>query len=289
MHEDPILALVERQDWLGPIAEKGQKLVQQAVQAGGESGQAAKNALHGVWLKHPLHAAITDVPVGSWTAAVVLDLLEASGNEEYAAGADAAVAVGLVGAVASAASGLADWSDTQGTPQRVGALHGLLNTGAALLYGSSYALRKAGNRTLGRTCAFLGYGVVLASAYLGGALSYNLKIGVNHAPLEEDLPEDWRQAIAESDLKEGEPKVVDIGGIPVMLLKRGGDTVALANTCSHLGGPLGEGKIEGETVVCPWHGSRFCLRDGQVLDGPATTNQPTFQVKIENGTVFVKP
>lgn len=288
MPEDPVLAIVDQQEWLAPIQEKGQELVLQAFESAGETGLAIKNALHGVWLKHPLHAAITDVPVGSWTAAAVLDVLDATGRDEYAPGADAAVAIGLVGAVASAASGLADWSETHGKAQRVGAMHGLLNTAAALLYGSSYAFRKSGNRGLGRACGFVGYGLVLASAYLGGALSYNQKIGVNHAPLENELPEDWQAALAESELNEGQPKSVDVAGVPVMLLKRQGEIVALANSCSHLGGPLAEGKIDGDTVICPWHGSRFCLKDGSVVNGPATTNQPKLDVKVENGQIFVK-
>ncbi len=289
MSEEAILSLVEKQEWLAPIQEKGQAWVKDAYEAAGESGQAIKNALHGVWLGHPLHSAITDVPVGSWTAAAVLDCLEASGQEKYAPGADAAVAVGLVGALGSAVSGITDWSDTQGKAQRVGALHGLLNGGATVLYGTSYILRKSGNRGLGRVFGFAGYAVVLASAYLGGVLSYNQKIGVNHAPdEEEDLPKDFKRVCSESDLSEGQPKKADVDGTPLMLLKRDGEIFALAEKCSHMGGPLSEGQIEGDTVVCPWHGSRFCLKDGSVLDGPATTPQPTLEVRVQDGQVLVR-
>jgi nitrite reductase/ring-hydroxylating ferredoxin subunit len=77
-------------------------------------------------------------------------------------------------------------------------------------------------------------------------------------------------------------------GTPVVLLKRGTNIHALANQCSHLGGPLAEGQLEGDSVICPWHGSRFCLRDGQVLNGPATTPQPTFDVKIQDGNVLLR-
>src|SRR5579875_904025 len=98
MSEDPIVTLVAQQDWLQPIQESGEEFVKAAYSAAGPAGQVIKNALHGVWLKHPLHAAITDVPVGSWTAAAVLDVLEAGGRDEYGPGADAAVAIGLVGA-----------------------------------------------------------------------------------------------------------------------------------------------------------------------------------------------
>ncbi len=289
MSENPILALVDQQDWLLPIQEKGEALVKEAFEAAGESGQAIKNVLHGTWLGHPLHAAITDIPVGSWTAAAVLDVLEASGQEQYGPGADAAVAVGLVGALGSALAGIADWSDTHGKPQRLGAMHGLLNIGATLLYGTSWVLRKTGQRGAARTLGFVGFAAVGASAWLGGALSYTQKIGVNHAPdPDKELPHDFTAVGAESDLTENQPKVVDVKGVPVMLVKQGDAIHALANICSHLGGPLAEGKIEGDTVVCPWHGSRFCLRDGAVIDGPATHPQPVLDVKIENGQILVR-
>ncbi len=289
MKEDPILAVVEKQEWLAPIQEQGEALVKKAYESAGAPGQAIKNALHGVWLKHPLHAAITDVPVGSWTAALVLDLLEAGGREEYAAGADAAVVVGLAGALGSALSGLTDWSDVQGKPQRVGAMHGLLNVAATVLYAGSYAFRKSKQRGLGRGLGFLGYGLVLASAYLGGALSYTQRIGVNHAAdPDEDFPKDFTPACAEAELPDGQLKRVNVKGTDIVLLKRGNAVFALGEKCSHLGGPLSEGQLEGDTVQCPWHGSRFCLKDGSVVDGPATHPQPTLDVMTRDGQIFVR-
>lgn len=288
MSENPILALAEKQEWLQPIQDKGEAFVKQAYQAAGPNGQKVKNALHGVWLGHPLHSAVTDVPVGSWTAALVLDCLEAGGNPKYAPGADAAVAVGLVGALGSAVSGLTDWSDTQGKPQRVGALHGLLNVGATVLYTGSYLFRKADKRGVGRGLGFLGYAVVLASAYLGGELAYAQRIGVNHAAEPDELPQDYAKVCSESDLVEGQPKRVSVAGTGIFLLKQADKIYALAEKCSHLGGPLSEGDIEGDTVRCPWHGSRFCLRDGSVVDGPATNPQPALDVQVRDGAVLVR-
>jgi nitrite reductase/ring-hydroxylating ferredoxin subunit len=74
----------------------------------------------------------------------------------------------------------------------------------------------------------------------------------------------------------------------VLLVKKGVKIFALAETCSHAGGPLSEGKIEGDTVVCPWHGSRFCLRDGNVIDGPATYPQPALDVQVREGQILVR-
>lgn len=289
MSENPVLAFIDQQDWLQPIQDKGEAWVNDTFSAAGEAGDAVKNALHGVWLKHPLHAAITDVPVGSWTAAAVLDVLEATGQDQYAPGADAAVAVGLVGSVGAALSGITDWSATHGKAQRLGAFHGLMNTAAALLYGTSYVLRKTGQRTAARSLSFAGFGLVLASAWLGGELSYSQKIGVNHAPEpSKELPENFSVACAESDLTDGQPKKVDVDGTPIFLLKDQSGLHALANTCSHLGGPLDEGKLEDGSIVCPWHGSRFCVATGKVLDGPATHDQPVLDVKVENGQVLVR-
>ncbi len=289
MSQDPILSLVEQQEWLAPVQQVGEKLVKKAFESAGENAQPIKNALNGVWLGHPLHSAITDIPLGSWTTAAVLDLLEGGGQDQYAAGADAAVAIGLVGAAGSAVTGLTDWSDTQGSPQRVGALHGLLNIAAATLYTGSYIARKRRNRGLGRALGFLGYGVVCAGAYLGGVLAYRQRIGVDHSPdPDDDLPRDFKAVVAESELVEGQAYKATVDGVDVFLLKRGGEIFALANRCSHMGGPLAEGEIHGDTVTCPWHGSRFCMKTGEVLDGPAVHPQPKLEVRVEGGQVLVR-
>ncbi len=289
MSENSIMGLVDRQEWLQPIQDTGAELIHNAFTAAGPAGQTAKNALHGVWLGHPLHPAMTDVPVGSWTVATALDLLEIRGDSQYRAGADAAVMLGLLSSIPVALTGMTDWSDTHGKPQRVGALHGILNVGAAVLYAASYAARKSEKRGLGRLLGFLGYGVLLSSAYLGGELSYSQKIGVNHAPdAEGELPKEFTEAIKESELMQGKPSKVSIQGTDIFILKNGLKIFAMAEHCSHLSGPLSEGRVERDSIVCPWHGSRFCLEDGRVEDGPATSNQPVLDVKVEDGTVFVK-
>jgi nitrite reductase/ring-hydroxylating ferredoxin subunit/uncharacterized membrane protein len=289
MAENALLTSINQQEWLQPGVDRSAELIKDAFEAGGEGGQRIKNALHGVWLGHPLHPAITDVPVGSWTVAAALDLLEIRGDSHYQSGADFAVLLGLLASVPAAISGATDWSDTHGKAQRVGAVHGLLNLGAATLYGISFAARRAERRGIGKTLGFLGFGLVMLSAYLGGELSYTQKIGVNHAPdVEEELPKEYKVALAESALEVGKPVKVTVEGNDVLLLKTPTTIYALANKCSHMGGPLDEGKVEGDTVVCPWHGSRFCLKDGQVEDGPATANQPAFDVRIEGGNVLVK-
>ncbi len=289
MAENRLLASIDRQDWLQPGVDRSSELIKDAFEAAGEGGQSIKNALHGVWLGHPLHPAITDVPVGSWTVAAAMDLLEMRGDSNYKSGADFAVLFGLLSSVPAAISGATDWSDTHGKAQRVGAVHGMLNLGAAALYTGSLFARRAERRGLGRALGFLGFGCVLLSSYLGGELSYSQKVGVNHAPdVEEELPKDFTAVIAEAELVQGKPTKVNVQGTDVFLLKTPTTLYALADKCAHMGGPLSEGQVEGDSIVCPWHGSRFCLKDGRVEDGPATNNQPAFDVKIEGGKVLVR-
>ena len=106
-----------------------------AYASGGDAGRGLKDVLNGTWLGHPLHPAITDVPVGAWTAALVMDLL---GERR---GAKIAVGVGLAGALGAAASGLTDWLDTYGTPRRLGVVHAAVNGTATLLYAGSWLAR----------------------------------------------------------------------------------------------------------------------------------------------------
>src|SRR5579885_3048859 len=262
------IALVEEQKWLDPISDVLQKAINGAFSSGGAAGQRIANALHGTWLGHPLHPVLTDVPIGAWTVALVLDIAEGStGNKKYARGADAAITVGLIGAVGAAITGLTDWHKIDGKPRRLGITHGLLNTIAAGLYTSSLIARRRKSRSTGRVLSGIGYAIAATSAYLGGNLVYQERIGVDHTG-DLELPDKFVGAIAETELKDGELKKADVAGVPVLLLRKGGKIEAIVERCSHLGGPLSEGELIENSVRCPWHGSRFCLETGRVLDGP---------------------
>jgi nitrite reductase/ring-hydroxylating ferredoxin subunit/uncharacterized membrane protein len=283
------VAVIEKQDWLEPIADRLQPTVAAALGVDGPIGPKAANILHGTWLGHPLHVVLTDVPLGSWTAAAVLDLLEEkTGSRAIGRGADAAIAVGLVGAAAAALTGLTDWSKIGGgRPRRIGLAHGLVNATATVCYFTSLCLRRAHSRRAGRRLAWLGLIVSSVAAYLGGHLVYKEKIGVDHTA-DYSLPEDFVAVLAEADLRENELRRVDAGGTPVLLVRRGNRIYAIAETCAHLGGPLSEGKLEGATVRCPWHGSRFSLEDGRVLEGPSVHAQPVLEVRIRDGQIEVR-
>ena len=279
--------VVDEQHWLDRVAEPVQDRVLKALASGGEAVRQVKNALHGVWLGHPLHPVLTDVPIGAWTVALMLDAVASGKPRGFSDAADAAVAIGVAGAVGAAATGVTDWAHTDGRPRRLGIAHALLNSLALGLYATSLVVRRRGARETGCTLSALGYGVMLTASYLGGHLVAKERIGVDHAG-DRDRPRDFTRALADRDLSESHPRRVEIDGVRVLLVKRGGTIFAIGETCAHLGGPLAEGRLEGDSIRCPWHGSRFALSDGRVLDGPATFPQPCFETRVRDGYIEVR-
>jgi nitrite reductase/ring-hydroxylating ferredoxin subunit/uncharacterized membrane protein len=274
-------ALVEAMPWLDDIAG----VLQQAAEPllGQDAPHGPRDALYGVWLGHPLHPAVVTMPLGCWTAGAIFDLM----GEERAA--DLSMGLGLATTPLAVLSGAAQWQDAvyAESPRRLGALHATLNVAASLCIAGSLAARKQGSRTAGLALSTLGLGIATVSAWLGGDLAYDLGLGVDHAAFEEP-PEKWTDACAVDDLADGKPKRVNLKNAPVMLLRHEDGIHAIGATCSHLGGPLDEGKIEGETVTCPWHGSVFCLQDGWVQHGPATMSVPLYDVRIHGDRVQVR-
>jgi nitrite reductase/ring-hydroxylating ferredoxin subunit len=217
--------------------------------------------------------------------ATVLDL-SGRGNGHQDRAADTAIGIGLAGAVGAAVTGLTDWQHTVGGDRRVGMVHGLLNLSATGLYAISLALRLRGDRTAGRALGGLGFTIALGAAYLGGHLVYRKRIGVDHAPRADW--DDFVTALPEAELREADPKRIDVRGVPVMLVGRAGRICALADSCAHLGGPLSEGQVDDVAVRCPWHGSRFSLDDGAVLEGPSPFSQPCFDVRVRAGQIELR-
>ena len=286
MKGEGLISKIEQQEWLNPAEEKLQKGIHKAF--GFRGGRYLKNFLHGTWIGHPLHVILTDIPIGAWTVAIAFDALDSmSARRQLRIGADTAVAFGLVGAVGAAATGLTDWQDIDPPARRIGLAHGLLNVASVALFGSSLVMRRRGNRATGRGLAALGYAVSVAAAQLGGNLVYDQKIGVDHAAPER-LPSEFTAVLPESDLGEGEPVRAEHNGTPILLVRRGSQIFALAETCSHLGGPLSEGKLDGDVIQCPWHGSRFSIRDGHVVDAPAVHPQPCLEARIQSGQIEVR-
>jgi len=244
--------------------------------------------LNGTWLGEPLHVVLTDLPVGAWTVAMVFDVLDlALDRREFALAADVSIAVGVVGAAGAAATGMTDWSDVDPPARRLGLIHGLLNLGGTALFVTSLLLRRKKSRRSGSIVGALGYAVMAYAAHLGGRMVYEHRVGVDRTD-GQVFPEEFVAVLAEATLTDSKPVRAIHQGVPILLIRRGEHLFALADTCSHFSGPLSEGKVEGDSIVCPYHFSRFALEDGRVLDGPAVHPQPCLQVRARNGQIEVR-
>lgn len=267
---------LERTKSLDPAVDAVTGVVNKALPQG-----PVKDALHGRWLGHQLHPLLVALPIGMFTGASLLDL---SGDDGTQRAAQRLVGAGVLAVAPTAAAGLADWSDLGAfrRPRRVGLVHATANTVTTLLYGASWVARARGNHNRGRMLALAGALGLTVGGYLGGHLSYAEGVGVNRNADRQKRPEEWTDAAAVTDVREGEVHRVEVADQDVLLIRHHGDVYAVGATCSHYGGPLEQGKVEGSAdpcVVCPWHGSRFRLEDGSVLNGPATVPQLAYDVR----------
>lgn len=245
-----------------------------------------KNLLSGSWLGHPLHPVLTDLPIGAYSMASIVDV---TAGDAGAAIARRLVGVGLITTVPTAATGVSDWSGTYGPTRRVGLVHGLLNSTATLVQAASWVARRRGRRGVGTALSGLGLGITATSAYLGGYLSFSRGVGVDHTAFQSGV-EEWTDVAAAKDLADDDqPLRVEADGVPVVLVKHQGTVHALSATCTHAGGPLDEGEIvDDDGLRCPWHGSVFRLADGGVVRGPASATEPRWEVKVEGDRIHVR-
>ena len=243
-----------------------------------------KNALSGTWLGHQLHPLLTDIPIGSWVAAAMLDITGAGGNGRAAR---RLVGFGTLAAIPTALAGASDWSETYGPEQRDGLVHALANLTAVSLQAASYLARRRGRPAAGVVLSAGGLGLMTAAAYLGGHLTYIRGTGVNHTAFEDAVSE-WTDVGALADLPPGQPVAATVGGVPVVLVRQDDQIHALSATCVHAGGPLAEGSLADGTLRCPWHGSVYRLTDGKPLRGPAATWQPVWEVRVDGERVQVR-
>ena len=279
--------IVDALPFLDRVAEGVQPKVEETVEAGGTT---ARNVLDGVWFEAPLHPALTDVPIGSWTAAFVFDGLDlATDSRAMKNAADASIAVGVVGGIGAAVTGLSDWRYLSGGSRRMGVAHGLLNTIALLLSIASLVLRATGRRRAGRLAFMTGYSLSGMAAHIGGELSYHYALRVDRNVFQGEGPDEFVPVLDDEELPQDGMRRVSANGAEVLLSRSSsGEVCAISSICGHFGGPLDEGDREGDTVVCPWHRSRFDLCSGEAIDGPAVFPQPRYETRVREGKIEVK-
>lgn len=280
----PLTTLTDRIERLTRLDEPGKALgraVRNALPAGG-----VKDALSGTWLGHPVHPPLTDVVIGSFVGASVLDLV---GPDDGRA-SRRLLQLGLLSAVPTALSGASDWADSELGDEgvrRMGLVHAGANVAALSLYALSLVARRDGRSPTGTALTLAGTGLLGASGFLGGHLAFVSGTGVNQTAFDVG-PSEWTDVIDAGDLPQEGTIAAMAGETPVALGRHRGEVFALHDRCSHRGCPLSDGELEDHEVVCPCHGSRFDVRDGSVRRGPATARQPVLDTREVDGRIEVR-
>lgn len=280
---DQVAERLESLEVLDAPAQTAGKAIRQAVPRG-----PVKDAISGTWLGHALHPLLTDVTIGAFTGAAVLDLI---GGRESAPAAERLVAVGLAATPPTVLTGLSDWADSESTDdgvRRAGMVHWALNAGAAAFMVGSLLARRRGALGRGRMLGLAGLTLMSGGGWIGGHLAYAEGVGVDRTVFEKG-PQDWTPTgVTEDALADGRAVRGHAEGVPVLLVQRGGRVHALHDHCNHRGGSLCDGELGDGTVTCPLHGSVFRLEDGAVERGPATHAQPVFEARVMSGAVEVR-
>jgi nitrite reductase/ring-hydroxylating ferredoxin subunit/uncharacterized membrane protein len=247
--------------------------------------------LNGSWLGHPFHPLLTDIPIGAWSLTIVLDLVGLMFRlPQLGIASSIAAIIGVAGAVVAIGAGLMDWMDVDPPEKAVGMVHAIVNTSATVIFLASFLIRRSDHWQLSWVAfavALAGCALVMGGGYLGGGMVYHMGVMINRNAYRNG-PSDFQPALAVAELAEGQLKRVEVQGQPVLLVKSAGNIYALGAVCSHYGAPLNEGKLEGNTIQCPWHFSRFALEDGSVREGPACAPVPTYESRIVDDQVEIR-
>ena len=238
-----------------------------------------RDLLNGRWLGHPLHSAVTDIPIGLLLGTVVLDLIG------QPTAADVILLATIVFMVGAAVTGLADYSDTSGTALTRATLHSTLMVIALVLLVVSAVMRTGAplERTIPIALSIIGFLIVTAGAFVGGDVVYVAGNMVSRHAFRGAGTKWIRLDTGDvgdlAALHEATPTKMK-AGINDLVVVRIGDTIhAMHSVCAHAGGPLDQGQVVDGCLQCPWHGSRFSLADGRVRRGPSVYDQPSYEVR----------
>jgi nitrite reductase/ring-hydroxylating ferredoxin subunit/uncharacterized membrane protein len=273
------ISRLEQDSRLDSIVSAGQRIAR-LIKPG-----KVRDALHGVWLGHPVHPVLVQVSAGTWLSASLLDFTGGGDKAARQLAARQLAATGLAAAIPAAVAGAVDWSEQHEQQMRVGVVHAAGNAVAMSLYGASLISRAPGR---GRWLRLAGLAAMSASGLLGGHISFRLAGGANHAEEVPHLVEPgWQYLMTSAELPQGKPVRRLLGEVPVVAVRTGGAVYVLADRCSHMSGPLSDSDLTDGCLTCPWHGSVFRVADGSVARGPATAPQPAFETREVGGAIQV--
>jgi nitrite reductase/ring-hydroxylating ferredoxin subunit/uncharacterized membrane protein len=288
-----VLAAIGRQEWLDRPSYRLEHLLTLVVNALGPARDRVMNLLNGVWLGHPVHPPLASFASGALGTTVALDALSLLPSRGSAEGPNAAqiasrsLGLGILASVGAAVTGAADWQHTHERDRRVGAVHGVVNSAATVLYALSWWERRRGNRLRGIAISTTGYGITLGGSYLGGALVFGSGIGIDQSG-ERLRTTGWTPVLPADELN-GKPVRVEVDGVGLVVCQTGaGKVSAFGEFCPHLAAPMADGWVDRGRIVCPWHGSRFALESGDVLRGPSATPLPCYETRLVDGMIEVR-
>ena len=247
---------------------------------------ALRDLLNGRWLGHPLHAVLTDVPIGILFLVIVFDVLSMGEAAAWA------LVVGILAMLAAALAGYADYADTDGKARERATLHSTLMVVALVGYIISLLMRlpidAAPGPSVGAVVvSVVSFLILSAGAFVGGDVVYVLGNMVNRHAFRGTGAKWIALEPAEVDgdgkIPEGKPVKAKLGINQLVLVREGERILALHDTCAHAGGPLNEGKVIDGVIECPWHYSRYRLESGHVVQGPSVYDQPAYEVRAREG------
>jgi nitrite reductase/ring-hydroxylating ferredoxin subunit/uncharacterized membrane protein len=244
---------------------------------------------------HPLHPILVAFPIAFGVAAPLADLAGLLGAWPtlWAAGAYLATAA-VIGGVVAGVPGFIDYLYTvppDSSASRRATWHLGVNLTALALIAAGLTFRDLATLRPGAGTVALeiaGLGVMTVGGWLGGTLVYRNQIGVDHRYAgagkwkEEELTGTAGESVevaAADELQVGQMKLLHVNGRRIVLARTEAGHVAFDDHCTHRGGSLADGVLACGTVTCPWHGSQFEAKTGEVKSGPAEKPIRTYRVE----------
>jgi nitrite reductase/ring-hydroxylating ferredoxin subunit len=256
----------------------------------GRPGKLLQDFLNGSWLGHSVHPVVTDVVVGGATAALLLQVLIWFGVADLEVALIWLLGLTWLSGLSAIVTGLTDFKDTAtGDERNVVGLHGEINIVATLLFIAAFVAAVAGMSGAAAWLLVAGYLVLSMGAFIGGHVVFKYGYMVNYnAFARGKRAREFTAVLPVAELPEGTPTRAALGATGLVLVRRGDVVFALKETCPHAGGPLAEGHLDGDTIICPWHGSALRLSAGAVRHGPATSRQVAYRARISGEQVEVQ-
>lgn len=269
-----------------------------------------RDILQGKPLRHPLHPLLVHLPIGFFTLTLVVDLVShAFPGHGFVRAAFYSLVAGVVTALLAAVPGFVDYTGIREDhpARRTATAHMMLNLLMVGTYAASLGLRwryldVPSTPTVPLLVSVGGFVILSISGYLGGRLVYDDGISVGRHRRKTRTPQNttgiaappgregelrYVPVASETDIKPGETIRAEIDGTVMCIMRVDKKFYAFQEFCTHRFGPLSEACLRGTEVECPWHRSRFDVRTGKVVHGPAKVDLKTWPVEIREGKICV--